>query len=274
MCSTGEAMLGDLNETRVRGLLNGEIDVVVKECERGSTNVSARELYDRIKRPVLVATTWQIGGKGTRGRSFFGCRGGGLYMSFAADLGLERELMPLVTPAVAVAVAESIRAKTGVDAKIKWVNDVTVNDRKLCGILCETALDIDARAGAVVTGIGINLRHGDFPPEIKDKACALDEFCDELDASELCADVVNRCFAEFADIRDRRFLKRYAAMSSLLGREIVYSVGEEKVFAVAEGFDADAGLIIKTDGGEKRTLTCGDVSVRLKNSAVPSGETG
>ncbi len=256
-------MFGNLDAGALGALLDGALEVTVEACEQGSTNTTARRLYEQNKRPVLVATTWQTGGRGTRGRSFFGCKGGGLYMSFAADLGLAPELIPLVTPAVAVAVACSLRDNAHIDARIKWVNDITVDDRKLCGILCETALDAAGRAGAVVVGIGINLRHDSFPDDIRARACALDELCGGADVNVLCADIVKRCFDGFAHIADRAFLKRYAELSSLLGREIVYTAGEETVFARAEGFDDDAGLVIVTESGEKRVLTCGDVSVRL-----------
>ena len=101
-----------------------------------STNTLAKRLVLKDKAlPFLVAANGQTKGKGRQGKSFFSKQNCGIYMTLAVESPL---LNPtLITAATAVAVARAINENTSSSCKIKWVNDIFINGKKVCGILCE-----------------------------------------------------------------------------------------------------------------------------------------
>ena len=253
-----------LNETRLRSLLRRGMTMLLPEWEQGSTNTTARALFCELKQgPVLVATTWQTGGRGTRGRSFFGSRDGGLYLSLALKPPCAGELLGLVTPAVAVAVACAVREECSVEVGIKWVNDIIAGGKKLCGILCETGFDSTGQPEVLTIGVGVNLKAQALSEELGAIATALDVFCDTVDVDRLCAGIVNRVFEQLGTLEQKSFLDTYRSLSVLLGRRIRYEAGDTVFEGTATDIDDEACLVVTLDSGECRILNCGDVSVRL-----------
>ena len=82
---------------------------------------------------------------------------------------------PLITLATAMAMAHAVREVTSIDAQIKWPNDLVFSGKKLCGILLEISADLD-QIEYVVVGTGLNVLRGAYPPELSDRAAALEEF--------------------------------------------------------------------------------------------------
>ncbi len=251
-----------LSKKEVIKNLDVDVRVNILDKEDGSTNTTARKLFLAGGSPVLVATTWQVGGRGTRGRSFYGCEGGGLYMSLALKPGFPKGYLSLATPLVAVVVANAINEVCNAQTRIKWVNDITVSDKKLCGILCESVLGEQDEPQALIVGVGINLVSENLAEDIKDIACALDDICDECDVSRLCAEIVNKIFYNFERIETKDFLESYRALSSLVGRRVKFQVGDITLRGIADRIDDEARLVVLGDDGIYHTLECGDVSVR------------
>ena len=133
-----------------------------------STNQRAKEYiktheFDR----MLFVANEQTAGRGRLGKSFFSPKDTGIYMSFAFKS--DRPLCDIVhiTTASAVAVARAIEEHTTYRTAIKWVNDIYINDKKVCGILCEST------GGYIIIGVGVNVTTSDFPDDISDVADSL-----------------------------------------------------------------------------------------------------
>ena len=193
------------------------IKVLYKE-ETGSTNEDARAALKDAS--VLVIADRQNAGRGRRGRDFYSPKGSGLYMSLA--LPYDQALFETVklTAIAAVAVAQSIDEEVfeGRDtALIKWVNDIYLKDRKVCGILCEAFLPAEDDKGCVVAGIGINVYapSGDFPEEIRDRAGYLVDNALPGLRTRLAAAVIKRLF-HYINEPDSA-LAVYRAKSNLMG---------------------------------------------------------
>ena len=144
-----------------------------------STNAEAKKMIlDGIREGVVLAKR-QTAGRGRLGRSFFSENG--IFMSMI----LSPEKLPFapgfLTSAVAAATSRAITEK-GFSVKIKWVNDILLDGKKICGILTE-AVSLGSETLAYVIGIGINVGQSDFPEDIKDIAAALP--LDEKEKSEL-----------------------------------------------------------------------------------------
>jgi BirA family biotin operon repressor/biotin-[acetyl-CoA-carboxylase] ligase len=208
------------------------IDVrVVYKDETGSTNEDAVELLKESDRPVLVIADKQNKGRGRKGRDFYSPKGTGLYMSLAVRDALTLMKTAKVTAVAAVAVSEAIDSIVfkGQDRSlIKWVNDIYVDDRKVCGILSEAMISMeDGDGGVVVVGMGINVYEpvGGFPDDINMKAGYLigrEQKTDRQDAmlrSDLAAQVIRKFFHYIDEPEES--LRIYREKSNLIGKHIL-----------------------------------------------------
>lgn len=142
-----------------------------------STNAEAlRRAVDGAPEGTVIVAEEQTAGRGRRGRSFFSPAGTGIYLSILVRPALAAERAHLLTCSAAVAVAEAIEACAGVDASIKWVNDVYCRGKKVAGILTEGSFDLEGGVlQHAVVGIGVNVRppHAGFPAEIAERVGAV-----------------------------------------------------------------------------------------------------
>ncbi len=216
---------------------------------------------------VLLAQE-QSAGRGRMGRSFYSPADSGLYLSLLLRPTLPAQEATRLTACAAVAVAEAIEALSGRQTQIKWVNDVFMDGRKICGILTEAGLDCESgMMHYVVIGIGVNLRvpAGDFPEELRGIAGAAftGEALPEL-RCRLAAEILDRLMDYAADPGAAAVLEGYRRRSLVLGREIsILTPGQEPVPAVAEAVEEDYALRVRLADGSVRRLSSGEVSVRL-----------
>jgi len=170
----------------------------------------------------------------------------------------------LVTAFAAVAVARAIDDICEVVCNIKWVNDIFVSGRKLCGILTEGGGDIESGSlSYLVVGFGINTHKCALPPTLIDIATSIEGENGTPPSRPL---LLARILDEFATIETelvtRQFMDEYRRRSNLLGREITVFHGNESYAAIAVDIDDNGALIVKVDG-QLRTIISGEVSVRL-----------
>src|SRR5215203_5580440 len=138
-----------------------------------STNSEAlRQAKVGAKEGLCIVAGQQTAGRGRQGRTWVSEKDAGLYFSIVLRPAIEVKYLPLITLMAGVAVHETL-SDLGLSSDIKWVNDVLVNERKICGILAETTETADGLA--VVVGIGINVRSSNFPPEIADIATSVED---------------------------------------------------------------------------------------------------
>jgi BirA family biotin operon repressor/biotin-[acetyl-CoA-carboxylase] ligase len=141
---------------------------------------------------TAIVADRQTAGRGRRGRVWFSPAGAGLYLSVVVRPEAWSDALSVVTLAAGVAAADGIRAATGLEVELKWPNDLVVGRpwRKLGGILCE-ASGVGPRVDAVVIGIGINVQRSAYPPEIADRATAVeDELGRTADRFQCAVDVL------------------------------------------------------------------------------------
>ena len=148
---------------------------------------------------------------------------------------------------------------------IKWVNDVYINDKKVCGILTEGAFDAEtAGLRYAVVGIGINLTEpqGGFPPEIADRAAAVfgEKRLGSEQTARITADVVNIFMDFYRSLEKKEFMEEYRARSWLNGKTVAYSRNGVSESGVVREIDGDARLIIES-GGEITALSAGEVTI-------------
>ena len=223
---------------------------------------------------VLVAER-QTGGKGRLGRSFYSPPRGGLYMSLLLRPALPASECMAVTACTAVAVAAAAEQICGRRAEIKWVNDIMMDGKKLCGILTEGALSAETGLfDYLVVGIGVNVASAGFPEELREVATSMFGDVGNPPRDRVAAAILNLLFEKLETLPQRTFMDEYRARSCVIGREITmtdFSAGGEQVTARALDVDDDGGLVVETASGV-RTLHSGEVSVRVRKSKEEQSE--
>lgn len=234
-----------------------------------STNTLAKEMATKgaSAGTVLIASE-QTEGRGRMGRRFYSPSSTGLYLSIILRPNLNLEDSLLITTSTAVAVAKAIEKLTGNDVGIKWVNDLYMNCKKVCGILTEASLNLEnGGLEYAVVGIGINVSTKDFPDDIQEVAGSI--FSDKPDdkpiTSLLTAEVLNNLAEAMDKITDLDYLKEYKERSFLIGEDILVLKEKESYPARTLDIDERARLVVEYPDGNIEHLLSGEVSVRVKS---------
>ena len=234
-------------------------EIIVKEITK-STNIDAACITEDAPHGTTVIADAQTAGRGRLGKSFFAPRGG-IYMSVILKLGLAFSDAVLVTTAASVAVCKAVEAISNLQPKIKWVNDILVDEKKVCGISCEAVSSGDT-VDSVILGIGVNFSSQDFPEELRETAGVL--FTEPtVSRNELIAEILKNILSETEDLLSRKFINEYRKRSAVLGKPIRYLENNIWHDADAVGIDENGGLVILENGKEK-ILVSGEITLRIK----------
>ena len=244
--------------------------------EIDSTNLQAKRLIlDGQARHGSVAFAHrQTAGRGRLGRNFHSPKNG-IYLSIVIHPDFDMSRSVLVTVAAAAAVAEAIDQVCGVETQVKWVNDIFVEGRKVCGILTEATTDFETGAiDNLIIGIGVNTSVRGFPKELRGVAGAVPLGGADAKA-ELVEKIVEKTLENVEQIGEEMvpdFMKTYRQKSLLIGKDIMVFKGAYRkdpqselggIRAKATGIDDAGGLRVRYEDGKRETLTTGEVSVRL-----------
>lgn len=228
---------------------------VVASAETGSTNDDAVRLArDGAPEGTVVVADLQTAGRGRLGRRWIAERGVALHASWLVRPAYPAEQWPLLTLAAAAAAGEAIEAKTGVGVRLKWPNDLLAGEGKLGGILAEAVPE----AGAVVVGLGVNVRQDAFEGELAATATSLLlERAAPIGRARLLGAILS-AFAPFA-AAPRAALDAYRRRCDTIGREVrVERAGAEPVVGRAAAV-ADDGALVVDAAGDRLRLAAGDV---------------
>lgn len=256
---SAQGIRNHLDENAAR--LRPEVFVTVDS----TNNVCMKKAAHGEEEGYVAVAGAQTKGRGRRGRGFFSPADTGIYMSIILrpDTYPGLEVLRLTTMA-AVAVCEAIENISGKPAKIKWVNDVYVGGRKVCGILSEANYGLeDGKLDCVIVGIGINAYRpkGGFPHEIAGKAGSIFDQQSAGKRNELAAEILNRFIAYYDNEATDAHFESYKDRSLVIGRDIEISRNDVVSKAHVLGLDGNCGLIVKYEDGREEVLSSGEVSI-------------
>ncbi len=262
-------MINILNENDIRAFINPKYRDLNIYCFKtvDSTNKVAKEAAKSgaLNKSVFVAGN-QTCGRGRLGRNFFSPSGCGVYLSIVFRPDNDTENFQRITAAAAVAVCRAIKELTGINPLIKWVNDIIINNKKVCGILTEGVVNAEnKKIEYAVVGIGINafLPLNGYPPEIKEVAGSLFESTEECDINLIASKVIEKVFDIFDDVKTGDFVKEYKESSILIGRNIEYEICGEKQCGKVVDIDENCGLVVENNGKIKH-LSSGEVTIKTE----------
>lgn len=225
-----------------------------------STNTEAKAAALRgAAHGSIFAADEQTAGRGRFGKAFYSPADTGLYMSVILKPHKPLTDCFFITAAAACAITGCIEELCGINAGIKWVNDIFYNGRKICGILTEAMSDFESgMADVVIVGIGLNVRTTEFPEEISGVAGSLNVFAER---NRLCADIAARLLDLTETGDNAALMEEYRSRSLVIGHDIVYQQDGREFTGRALGID-DAGRLIVENNGELILLRSGEISIR------------
>jgi BirA family biotin operon repressor/biotin-[acetyl-CoA-carboxylase] ligase len=248
--------------------LRSQVSLQVKE-KTESTNDDIRRIAEQGAPAFsVVAASQQTAGKGRRGRAFFSPAHSGVYLSLLVRPQGGMAQASSITCAAAVAVCRAVEQVASCEAHIKWVNDVYVGGRKVCGILTEGAADLETGGlRYAVVGIGVNAYapEGGFPPDIAMRAGAIMDTVTPNARNRMAAAIVS----EFSTLYNGKvydtFVAEYQRRSMMPGRNIVVlspSDGERRARAVR--VNDDLSLRVRYQDGTTEDIRSGEVHIILE----------
>lgn len=250
-----------------RWLTDGALgkNLEIHECI-DSTNTRAKKLASEgAPHGYLVLADSQSGGRGRFGRNFFSPEHSGIYMSLILRPEMPADRAVMITSMAAVAVARAIERLAPLDVKIKWVNDLYINDRKACGILSEASINFESgQLEYAVLGIGVNVKKIDFPEELQDIATSIgNEWEGFVSRNRLIAEICNEIERLYDQLETAEFMTENRSRSNVIGREVLVLRGSERFKALAMDIDEQGCLVIQTETGVQH-VGSGEISLKFR----------
>lgn len=230
-----------------------------------STNTRAKALAaNGAPHGFLVIAESQTGGKGRMGRAFFSPEHSGVYMTYVLRPRMPAEKAVMLTSMAAVAVARAIESVADVKVGVKWVNDLYINARKVCGILCEASMDFETgQLEYAVLGIGVNVAAMEFPEALSAIATSIGNECGRpVSRNRLIAEISNQINALYGQLETLEFMAENRRRSIVIGRDVQVIRGGTSFTAKALDIDDQGRLVIRTADGVSR-VNSGEVSLKL-----------
>ena len=237
-----------------------------------STNALVREKANQgCPEGCVIIAREQTAGRGRYGRQFFSPADTGVYLSLLLrPTAYSPQQATCLTAAAAAAMCQAIEEVTGQQPGIKWVNDIFLHGKKVCGILTEAAVGLETGTlNYMVLGAGVNLyppAEG-FPEEIQPIAgSVLERSCPEA-KNRLVGEFLNRFWDFYTHPECRTYLEDYRSRSLAIGQNVTVLSAGRAVSAYAYGIDDDFRLLVRYDSGKTEALSYGEIRIQLAESA-------
>ena len=215
------------------------INKVIFKKEVTSTN---DEILNEKQDDTLMIAFSQSNGKGRYGRKFFSPENG-LYFSYLLDEEMTFQQSQFITPIMGIVVSYAIDEIFGVNTSIKWVNDILLDGKKICGILTECKVEKNV-CHDIVVGVGINVYKSDFPDDIKDTAGFITDENDSDKREDLIIKIMQNFLEFWSEDRDS-LVEKYRNKATFIGNEIKVHKNGDYIAATAMNINDDFSLKVK-----------------------------
>lgn len=254
-------LVARLGKTKVIGR-----DIRVFQETTSTNDIVEKLARDKVKEGVVVFAESQTKGRGRLGRKWISPARKGLWFSVLLRPELRPQETTQLTVAAATALRRAIVVVTGLNANIKWPNDILLRGRKIAGILTELSAELD-RVKHVILGIGVdvNLSGAEFSVELRKLATSLKiETGKNISRPELAVEILRALDHDYGRVCAGKFeavADEWEEHCETLGHPVTIQVGERRIRGRAESLDDDGALLLRTEHGQLERITGGDVTV-------------
>ena len=229
-----------------------------------STNDYAKKIGNELRDGSVIISEEQTKGKGRLGRVWESKAGEGLWMSIIIKPNIIANKAPFITLIAGASIVKALNI-LGVDAKIKWPNDITINNKKISGILTELSAEIE-RVNYIVVGIGMNVKDTDFEEELQDKATSLYKENYNVSRIDIVKEILcqfEKLYLDYIEKDDKKeVLDICRQYSAIINKEIYVIKNDQKELVDCIGINEEGNLIIKNKDGNLEEIMSGEVSIR------------
>lgn len=235
--------------------------------EIDSTNNYLKKLAkDKFQNNILVIANYQTNGRGRLGRTFISDKSSGIYMSLLVRPNISINDAKKITCLTAVAINNAINELTNLNSKIKWVNDIYINNKKVCGILTEAQTSIEeGTIDYVIIGIGINVYKREFDDSIKNIATSLEHEGVIISRNDLIIKIVNNIDTYLNDFTNDIYMKEYQNSSCIVGKEVELNIRGDIFKATVLKINDEGELVVRTHDNKEFTVYSGEITRLVLN---------
>lgn len=240
-------------------------DIRVYDSVDSTNSEAKRAAEDGCGQGLLILGEEQTAGKGRRGRYWASGKGEGVFMTLLLKPDIDPGNASMLTLIMGMAVRDAIEKVTGLEAQIKWPNDIVCDGKKICGILTEMSAQIDY-INHIVIGVGINVHNREFPPDVQSVATSVyQQTGKKIRRAQLAAEVMN-CFENYYNIylqteNMKNLQNAYNTHLINRGRRVRVSDLKKDFTGMARGINEKGELLVETEDG-LTAVSAGEVSVR------------
>lgn len=254
-----------MNELRFNTSFFGNKVLYFKEID-STNNEIKRQGEKGASHGLVVIAESQTAGRGRLGRSWSSPEEEGIWMSFLLRPQMKPEAASMLTLVIALAVRKAVLQVTGIEALIKWPNDIVVNGKKICGILTEMST-IGSDINYVTAGVGINVNTKSFPEEISRTATSISLACGKKISREMLVERFGEAFEEYYDrlveTNDLSLIKEeYNGYLANRDRFVKVIGADEELTGTALGINELGELLVQDSANQVHIIRSGEVSVR------------
>jgi BirA family biotin operon repressor/biotin-[acetyl-CoA-carboxylase] ligase len=254
-----------IDSVLISNLINQKLKVITYE-EIDSTNNVCKTLGNSGEINKLVISSYQTAGRGRLGRTFISEKDKGIYMSLLIKPNISLTDVSKVTCVVATSISKVLEKIINKKIDIKWVNDLYLNNKKICGILTESSI-IDNKINYLVIGIGINLYHQVFPKDIIASSIE-DETGVLINQNELIGKITNQILEDIELINNKTHLEYYRKRLYLKGKSVELNIRGEIFNGTVVDINDDFELIVNIDEKEKIVTSGEIIKVKIKEEVI------
>ena len=245
------------------------LNITVYDTISSTNDVLKEQAAQGAPHGTVIISQEQTAGKGRMGKNFYSPSKTGIYLSILVRPDIPARESLFLTTSAAVATAKAIEDVSDKKADIKWVNDIYISDKKVCGILTEASFNIETgKLDYAIVGIGINICYpdGGFPDNNNDIDTAVfDSNTDTVNKrSNLIAHLLDYFMDYYENFDKKSYVDEYIKRSMLIGRRIYIVNGDDKIPVTAKEIDRDCRLKVEYEDGSEKWLSSGEVSIKIK----------
>ena len=246
---------------------NRQIEIKVFDTIDSTNTYLKKNVTPSTNEGFTIIANEQTNGRGRYTRSFYSPNSTGMYMSILLrpnNCSAQQSLS--ITTMAGVAMCDTINELTNKNAKIKWVNDIYIDNKKICGILTEGSFNLETNAlDYAILGIGLNIYEPEkgFPDDIKNIAGAIYKEPQSDLKNKIAGIFLNNFFKYYYSIDNKEYIEKYKAYNFILGKQINVIKNNTQFKAKAISIDDECRLIVKYPDGKNETLQHGEISIKL-----------
>lgn len=216
--------------------------------EVDSTNNICKEIALSDFENTLVIASGQTGGRGRLGRTFISKKDKGIYMSLLLKTNINLFDVSKVTCVVGTSILKVLKEYINDDLYIKWVNDIYLHDKKICGILTESKIEQN-QLKYIIIGVGLNLEHQVFPEDVNASS-----ICDEVNVNinkeQLIAELTNQILKDISTINNLDHVNYFLKHMYMLGENVELLLQNRKYIGKVVGINNEFELVVDIKGKE------------------------